>query len=237
MSAARRGRGRLGRLLANLIVAVGCVLFLGGFVMAAFLYQPYLVPTDSMAPTVSADDRVVAQRIDGHEVRRGDIVVFRDTAWSELPMVKRVVGVGGDHVTCCDDRGLLQVNGAPVPEPYRTGGGPASRHDFDARVPEGELFLLGDERLDSVDSRSLLAEGGTGTVSTDAVVARVEAVAWPPGRAGLISRPGSFAELPGGVSDPGPLRLLVTSTVVGAVLIMVGSTTGAITARVARRKA
>ncbi|NJP65536.1 signal peptidase I [Streptomyces spiramenti] len=235
MSAARRGR--LGRLLANLTVAVGCVLFLGGFVMAAFLYQPYLVPTDSMAPTVSANDRVVAQRIDGHEVRRGDIVVFRDAAWSELPMVKRVVGVGGDHVTCCDEGGLLQVNGNPVPEPYRAGDGPASRHDFDARVPAGELFLLGDERLDSVDSRSLLADGGTGTVAEDAVVARVEAVAWPPGRAGLVSRPGAFAELPGGVSDPGPLRLLVTSTLVGAVLILVGSTTGAITARVARRKA
>ncbi|NJQ04562.1 signal peptidase I [Streptomyces lonarensis] len=237
MSAARRGRGRLGRLFANLIVAVGCVLFLGGFVMAAFLYQPYLVPTDSMAPTVSADDRVVAQRIDGHEVRRGDIVVFRDSAWSELPMVKRVVGVGGDHVTCCDERGLLQINDVSVPEPYRAEGGPASRHDFDARVPEGELFLLGDERLDSVDSRSLLADGGTGTVSQDAVVARVEAVAWPPGRAGLVSRPAVFGELPGGVSEPGPLRLLVTSTVVGAVLILVGSTTGAITARVARRKA
>ncbi|WP_438827355.1 signal peptidase I [Streptomyces otsuchiensis] len=237
MSAAPRTRGRLGRVLSNAVVALGCVLFLGGFVLAAFLYQPYLVPTDSMAPTVAADDRVVAQRIDGREVHRGDIVVFRDDAWSELPMVKRVVGVGGDSVTCCDEDGLLRVNDVPIDESYRDRGVPASRHGFEAVVPDGELFLLGDERLDSVDSRALLADGRSGTVAEDAVVARVEAIAWPPSRLGPVARPGEFGDLPGGVSSPGPLNLLVISTVTGAVLILGGAAIGPLTARSSRRKA
>ena len=74
------GRGRLGNALSGLAVAVGCVLFLGGFVWGAVVYQPYTVPTDSMTPTVKAGDRVLAERIDGDEVRRGDIVVFQRRA-------------------------------------------------------------------------------------------------------------------------------------------------------------
>lgn len=71
------------------------------------MYKPYTVPTGSMTPTVNAGDRVLAQRIDGSEVRRGDVVVFTDPVWGDMPMVKRVVGIGGDRIACCGKGGRL----------------------------------------------------------------------------------------------------------------------------------
>ncbi|WP_079032337.1 signal peptidase I [Streptomyces specialis] len=190
-----RRAGRVGRTLSGLAVGLGCVLLLGGFVLAAVLYQPYTVPTDSMAPSVAAGDRVLAQRIDGGEVRRGDVVVFEDDDWGPSLMIKRVVGIGGDTVACCDDRGRLTVNGDPVAESYLAGDSEdsaASAMNFTAEVPDGELFLLGDNRMDSRDSRSMLTETGTGTVPRDAVSGRVEAVVWPLGEFGVLPRAAGF---------------------------------------------
>ena len=80
------GRGRsLGSVLSGLAVAVGCVLFLGGFAWGAVQYKPYTVPTQSMSPTVKAGDRVLAQRISGGDVRRGDVVVFRTRTGPTCP--------------------------------------------------------------------------------------------------------------------------------------------------------
>ncbi|MFE2033545.1 signal peptidase I [Streptomyces scopuliridis] len=220
------GHGRLGSVLSGLAVAVGCVLFLGGFVWGAVEYRPYTVPTNSMDPTVKAGDRLLAQRISGDEVRRGDVVVFKDADWANMPMVKRVVAVGGDKIACCDADGRLTVNGTAVEEPYVRGmiGGRASTTDFDATVPEGKLFLLGDERSGSLDSRVHLEDAGQGSVPRSAVDARVDAVAWPLG--GVIERPAGFAALPGGVSGPGPVRLIVVAVVVGALLIFGGAAYG-----------
>ncbi|AXK33232.1 signal peptidase I [Streptomyces armeniacus] len=228
----RPGSGR-GHALSGLAVALGCVLFLGGFVWGAIAYQPYTVPTDSMNPTVKAGDRVLAERIDGGEVRRGDVVVFEDTVWGDLPMVKRVIGVGGDKVACCDKAGQLTVNGRPVEEPYLSGSGPASSTGFDETVPEGRLFLLGDYRQGSQDSRVRL-QGDHWAVPRSAVSARVDATAWPMGSVGTVERPDAFAGLPGGVSDPGPLRLLLAAIVAGALLILGGAAHGPIVRRRAR---
>ncbi|MGK5530261.1 signal peptidase I [Streptomyces sp. URMC 129] len=230
----RRG-GRVSRTLSGLVLGLGCVLLLGGFVLAAVLYQPYTVPTDSMAPTVAAGDRVLAQRIDGGEVRRGDVVVFTDAEWGPSPMIKRVVGTGGDTVACCDDQGRLTVNGDPITEPYVEEETGASPMGFSAEVPEDELFLLGDNRGDSRDSRTLLAETGTGSVPRDAVSGRVEAVVWPTGEAGLLDRATGFADQPGGVSGEGPLRPLFYATSAGAALILVGAAWGGIAHRVSRK--
>lgn len=221
------GRGRLGSALSGLAVAVGCVLFLGGFVWGAVVYQPYTVPTDSMSPTVKVGERVLAQRIDGDAVRRGDIVVFRDAQWGDMPMVKRVVGVGGDKIACCDADGRLTVNGTAVEEPYLHSKGPASPQGFTATVPKGQLFLLGDERSGSLDSRVHLQEPGQGSVPRSAVTARLDAVAWPL-NGGLVDRPESFAALPGGVSRPGPVKLVAGTVVVGALLIVGGAAYGPI---------
>jgi signal peptidase I len=228
------GHGRLGAVLSNLAVAVGCVLFLGGFSWGAVVYQPYTVPTDSMSPTVSAGDRVLAERIDGGEVRRGDIVIFRDARWGDMPMVKRVVGVGGDKVACCGAGGLLTVNGKAIEEPYVDTKGPVS-NSFTATVPKGQLFLLGDERMGSLDSRVHLQDPGQGSVPRSAVTARLDAVAWPLD-GGLLERPNSFAALPGGISRPGPVKLVVGSVVVGALLILCGVAYGPVARRLSKSR-
>ncbi|MEV6316418.1 signal peptidase I [Streptomyces sp. NPDC051776] len=240
MSAAARtrrtsdGHGRLGSMLSGLAVTVGCVLFLGGFVLGAILYQPYTVPTDSMEPTVDTGARVLAQRIDGGDVRRGDVVVFKDELWGDLPMVKRVVGVGGDKIACCDKQGRLTVNGKPVAESYLPKGEPASPSDFDTAVPKGHLFLLGDHRSTSQDSRVHLADGDHGSVPRGAVSARVEATAWPLAGFGMLAQATPFEDLPGGISEPGPLRPIFVAVVAGAVLILGGAAYGPLSRRSGR---
>ncbi|WP_030675912.1 signal peptidase I [Streptomyces sp. NRRL B-1347] len=224
------GHGRLGSVLSGVAVALGCVLFLGGFVWGAVLYQPYTVPTGSMTPTIGAGDRVLAQRIDGDDVRRGDVVVFRQKTWGDLPMVKRVVGVGGDKVACCTN-GKLTVNGKQIAEPYLSQGMDSAIPP--TKVPEGRLFLLGDERNGSLDSTAHLDEAGNGSVPRSAVKGRVDAVAWP--LDGMLDRPAGFDALPGGTSEPGPLRLLVAAVVAGAALVLAGAAYGPVAGLVRRR--
>jgi signal peptidase I len=221
------GHGRLGNILSGLAVAVGCVLFLGGFVWGAVTYQPYTVPTDSMQPTVDPGDHVLAQRVGSDQVHRGDVVVFTDPAWGDIPMVKRVVAVGGDKVSCCDKQGRLTVDGKPITEPYLDQRGPASTTHFSVHVPAGRLFMLGDNRNVSEDSRFHLTDSA-GTVPAAEVKGRVQAIAWPLGRLGALARPTDFGALPGGVSTPGPLTLITWAVVVGAVLIFAGAAYGPI---------
>ena len=229
------GHGRLGSALSGLAVAVGCVLFLGGFVWGALVYQPYTVPTESMAPTVQSGDRVLAERIDGDEVRRGDIVVFRDKQWGDMPMIKRVVGVGGDEIACCDGNGRLTINRKAIEEPYLLQGDQPASQEFTAAVPGGKLFLLGDERLGSLDSRSHLQDPGHGSVPRSAVSARVDAVAWPLD-GGIVERPEGFADLPGGVSRPGPVKLMAGAVAAGALLIVGGAAYGPVAGRLGRKR-
>ncbi|WP_030544496.1 signal peptidase I [Streptomyces albus] len=230
------GHRTAGGILSGLAVAVGCVLFLGGFAWAALLYQPYTVPTDSMEPTVNAGDRVLAERIDGGEVRRGDVVVFTDATWGDLPMIKRVVGVGGDKVVCCDAEGRLTVNGEALEEPYLRSAGPASPLEFTAPVPRGSVFLLGDQRNTSLDSREHLTDGDHGAVPVSAVSARVDASVWPMDSLGMVPRPVAFTDLPGGVSEPGPLRPLSLAVAAGVVLVLAGAAYGPVARRAGRRR-
>ncbi|WNI19820.1 signal peptidase I [Streptomyces sp. ITFR-21] len=230
---------RLGRTLSGLAVALGCVLFLGGFVWAAVAYRPYTVPTDSMKPTVNPGAKVLAQRVSGADVHRGDVVVFEDQLWGDVPMVKRVVGVGGDVVACCDKQGHLTVNGKAVDEDYLRGHGPASQENFRSAVPRGELFLLGDNRDVSLDSRVHLEDTEKGSVPASGVRARVAATAWPLGRAGMLPRTAAFAGLAGAAAGPspqGPLKWLVFSVIAGAVLILGGAAYGPLAGAARRRR-
>ncbi|MEU8538688.1 signal peptidase I [Streptomyces sp. NPDC048717] len=212
-------------MLSGLAVALGCVLFLGGFAVAAFLYRPYSVPTDSMAPTLDVGSKVLAQRVDGTDIRRGDVVVFDDPLWANVPMVKRVVAVGGDTVACCGKAGRLTVNGTPVDEPYLAPDTlPSTGQPFSVTVPAGKLFLLGDDRRTSLDSRAHLEEAGQGTVAVSAVTARVDAVVWP--AKGVLAPPTGFEALPGGISRPGPIASLFYAVVAGCVLILAGAAYG-----------
>ena len=227
------GHGRLGTVLSGVAVALGCALFFLGFAWGAVVYKPYTVPTDSMSPTVVAGDRVLAERIDGSEVERGDVVVFRQESWGNMPLVKRVVAVGGDTVGCCTD-GKLTVNSKKVDEAYIPKGQPAESKAIPTiTVPKGRLFLLGDERSGSLDSTAHLTEAFNGTVPRSAVDSRVDAVAWP--MDGMLARPTGFEAL-GPISSPGPLRLIVPAIVVGAVLVFVGGAYGPIAKRLGKRR-
>jgi signal peptidase I len=226
------GGGGIGHRVSGIVVAVGSVLFIGSCVWAALVYRPYTVPTDSMVPAVRPGDKVMAQKISGSDVRRGDVVVFQDKLWGNEPLVKRVVGIGGDTVRCCDPQGRLLVNGKPVDETYLKGGAPsgkdggsrASVESFSTRVPAGELFLLGDNRSVSQDSRLHLADAEGGAVPAGDVKARVDGIAWPTSRIGLLPRTSAFGVVPGGASPGrGPLGMLVVAALVGVVFILGGA--------------
>ncbi|MFE1879248.1 signal peptidase I [Streptomyces diastatochromogenes] len=223
---AQAGGGRIGHRLSGVAMALGLVLFLAGFGWAALVYRPYTVPTSSMSPTIAIGDRVLAQRVDGTDVRRGDVVVFRDKSWvTDANVVKRVVAVGGDTVSCCTN-GKLTVNGEQIDEPYLPAGSLAENQNFPTvTVPKGRLFLLGDERQGSLDSTAHLTDAAKGTVSRDAVSARVDSVVWP--MKGMLKRPTGFETL-GALSQPGPLQIIELMIVAGAVLVLGGGAYGPI---------
>ncbi|MFI6657127.1 signal peptidase I [Streptomyces sp. NPDC050523] len=224
---------RTGQRLSGLAVALGVVLFLGGFAWGAVIYRPYTVPTSSMTPTIGVGDRVLAQRVDGSEVRRGDVVVFNDTSWvTGSAVVKRVVAVGGDTVSCCTN-GKLTVNGKQIDEAYLKGNVVEDKKIPTVKVPKGRLFLLGDEREGSLDSSAHLSDAAQGTVAESTVTARVDAIAWP--MKGMLERPNGFKTL-GPVSQPGPLRIIVTMIVAGAVLVFAGGAYGPIAKRAGARR-
>lgn len=225
---------RTGQRLSGLAVALGIVLFLGGFAWGAVIYRPYTVPTTSMTPTIDAGDRVLAQRVDGDEIRRGDVVVFNDKNWvTGSAVVKRVVAVGGDTVSCCTD-GKLTVNGKQIDESYLKGSVVEDKKIPSVKVPKGRLFLLGDEREGSLDSSAHLSDAAQGTVATSAVTARVDSVVWP--MKGMLERPTGFETL-GALSQPGPLRIIVTMIIAGAVLVFAGGAYGPVAKRMGKRRA
>ncbi|MET8132677.1 MULTISPECIES: signal peptidase I [unclassified Streptomyces] len=226
---------RTGQRLSGLAVALGLVLFLGGFGWGAVVYLPYTVPTSSMAPTIKMGDRVLAQRVDGSDIRRGDVVVFKDKTWvTGSSVVKRVVAVGGDTVSCCT-KGKLTVNGKQIDEPYLAAGSLAEITDFPTvKVPTGRLFLLGDERQGSLDSTAHLTDAASGTVARSAVTARVDAIAWPMN--GMLERPTGFKVL-GGLSQPGPLPTMVALVIAGAVLVLGGGAYGPVAKLAGRSRA
>ncbi|MGI5252753.1 MULTISPECIES: signal peptidase I [Streptomycetaceae] len=171
---------------ALLVVAAAAVVAL----VNVFVAQPFEIPSGSMENTLRAGDRVLVNKLAyrfGGMPARGDVVVF-DGGGSFVQgsggtdFVKRVVGVGGDRVTCCDNRGRITVNGRPLDETYLYPGDTPSRVAFDIEVPKGRLWVMGDHRADSRDSRDHLGDPGGGTVPVDKVIGRAEATIWPLGR-------------------------------------------------------
>jgi len=146
------------------------------------IVEPYAVTSGSMAPTLQVGDRLLVWRLGG--VERGDVVVFHGSAnWGEggRDYVKRVIGVGGDEVRCCTAEGRIVRNGVEVDEPYLAGGGQGST-TYDVVVPEGRLWVLGDDRTESADSRAFLGRPGGGMVPVEDVVGKVRLRYWPLGR-------------------------------------------------------
>ena len=111
--------------------------------------------------------------------------------------VKRVIGVGGDRVACCDADGWVTVNGVPLDEyEYLFIGDDPSTQSFDVVVPEGMLWVMGDHRSNSADSRAHMGDPGGGFVPESKVVGRAMVVLWPVSRIGSVDIPETFASLP-----------------------------------------
>lgn len=195
-------------------------------VVKTFLVQMFFVPSESMEPLFVADDRIMVEKVSTWrgDVERGDVVVFEDpggwlgpgpqltrvqealSAIGLYPtgghLVKRVVAVGGDEVVCCDRQGRMTVNGVALEESaYLPQGTEPSSREFEVTVPEGRLWVMGDNRGNSQDSRYHQDLEGGGSIPEDAVVGKVWAIVWPFGRADLIDRPDTFVRPELQVSD------------------------------------
>jgi signal peptidase I len=192
-------------------------------VVKTFFLQAFYIPSESMEPTMLVDDKILVQKVSywAGDVKRGDIVVFDDPGgWlteSEsrratnplqktlekvglFPtgghLIKRVIGVGGDTVTCCSD-GKLTVNGTQLDEPYVLDETVTKEKTFEVKVRDGYLWVMGDNRGNSSDSRVHLGDPGGGQVSEKSVVGKAWLRVWPLGRAGLIRKPSSFDDVNG----------------------------------------
>jgi len=111
---------------------------------------------------------------------------------SSKDFIKRVIGVGGDHVVCCDALGRITVNGHPLDEPYVYPGAKPSDSAFDVTVPAGRLWVMGDHRNDSADSRFHLNDGEHGTIPVGNVIGKAFLVVWPPSDWKTLSVPKTF---------------------------------------------
>ena len=169
----RRGAGSGLRVASWVLVPLGLALMLGGIGCFLTNYQGVIVMSEAMEPTYRQDERLVIERIDAGEIRRGDVVLVHvPDRYQDRPVLQRVIGMGGDHVVC--DGSRITVNGKPVDEPYVMRGevNPAAE-PYDVQVPDGRLFLLGDHRGNSYDSRFFLDEQ-SGSVAASGVLGRVQ---------------------------------------------------------------
>jgi signal peptidase I len=172
--------------MLGLLGTVGAVA-LPAVALRAFVMGNYLVPTASMAPTIQVGDRVFAEKITHHDgVSAGDVVTLKDPNRRGSTLIKRVVATEGQIVDIQD--GFLLVDGIRQNEPYAAGltrAGSTTAIAYPYQVPEQSIFVMGDNREHSIDSRSF------GAVPLRSVTSRAVYVYWPPDHArALRSREG-----------------------------------------------
>ncbi len=176
----QRRKRRLNSTLEWVIVVAAAVLV--AVLLRTFVVQTFYIPSDSMVPTLQKNDRVVVNKLSYHlhDVHRGDIVVFTTPPGvnkSFKDLVKRVVGLPGETVSA--RQGKVSVNGKPLNESYLPSG--VTTSDFGpVRVPPDSLWVMGDNRGDSEDSRYFHA------IPERTVVGRVFVRIWPLNRIGLL---------------------------------------------------
>jgi signal peptidase I len=154
------------------------VAVLGALAVRPLLVEPFGIPSDSMAPTLRSGDHVIVSKLAYRDASpaRGELAVFHAPGSGEVTL-KRVIAVGGDTVAI--DDGVLVVNGRRPAEPYADPRAIDAEYFGPVRVTPGTVFVLGDNRADSVDSRDF------GAVARDRLIGRVVARAWPPSRWGM----------------------------------------------------
>jgi signal peptidase I len=156
------------------LAAVGILIAVGGFFGTRSEYRRVTPSGASMEPGYPPGHPVLLTKGPGGRMRRGDVVLFQvEGRYHGEPVIERVIGVGGDHIV--HGAHGLTLNGRPLREPYvLRGDAGAGSGPYDVTVPRGRLFLLGDHRADSLDSRFFLADH-SGTVPVSAVTGRVVA--------------------------------------------------------------
>ena len=207
---------RKGSLLRELPILVVLALVVS-LLIKSFLVQFFYIPSGSMENTLQVRDRVAVNRVPfiGNDISRGDVIVFRDPAgWlpeassvdgnrvtnaireglvlvgvipnpAKQYLGKRVIGVAGDNVVAKDQ--VLTINGKPTNEPYIFAGNTPSDTDFNITVPEGKVWVMGDHRGASGDSRVHQDDVNNGMVPVEKITGRVVATIWPLSRIGFIS--------------------------------------------------
>jgi len=218
-----KGAKRARSFWRDLVIIVIAALVLT-IVLKAFVVQVFAIPSGSMENTLQPGDRVLVNKLvyRFRDIARGDVVVFSGQGswgpdappppgnplvrfWDGVTnligisapgtdYIKRVIGVPGDHVACCD-AGRVTVNGVPLSEQsYVHPGDVPSQVVFSVTVPPGRLWVLGDNRANSDDSRYRRDDPGSGTIPESAVVGRAFVIIWPPSRIGDLPIPATFGQ-------------------------------------------
>jgi signal peptidase I len=202
-----------------IVIAIALAILLKTFLVQAF-YIPSGSMEDTLriGDRVMVNKVVYHLR----DIKRGDVVVFdgldsftpevsipeptnpvsKALGWfgglvgfappSEKDFIKRVIGIPGDRVTCCDAKGRVTVNGVALDEPYLFPGNAPSDQPFNITVPAGRLWVMGDHRAASSDSRAHLGDPGGGTVPENKVIGRAFVIIWPVGHWSWLSNPATF---------------------------------------------
>ncbi|MFI6374572.1 signal peptidase I [Streptomyces sp. NPDC050546] len=144
---------------------------------------------DDQTATPKEDPVVIKQ------VKEGLTFIGLLPSEDEKDLIKRVVGVGGDKVKCCDTQGRVTVNGIPLNEDYLYPGNAPSDTPFEITVPQGRYWVMGDHRNNSADSRAHQDTDYGGTVSEDEVVGRAMVIAWPFGHWNMLEEPTTYASV------------------------------------------
>ena len=204
-SASRSAGGAIWRFFKEVVIILVVALGLS-FLVRTFIVQAFYVPSQSMEETLMPNDRILASKLNTRfgGVKRGEIVVFRDPGnWLDevqkaspggvagalewiglLPsntrddLFKPVIAIGGDQVRCCSTDGRIVLNGVKIDEPYVAPGSTSDDVRFDVTVPPDRVFVMGDNRNQSADSRFHLNDN-QGTVPVENVVGRVVLTVWP----------------------------------------------------------
>lgn len=200
--------------LRDILIIIVIAVLVSWFVKT-YVVRSFFIPSGSMQNTLQVHDRILVNEIAINQstLNRGDIVVFQDPGgWldgtvrteptlieqalgvvglaapdSGNHLIKRIIGLPGDHVVCCDDLGQIAVNGTPLDEPYiRELDRPSSSQPFDVEVPEDSLWVMGDNRNSSSDSRAHMSSPGEGFVPIQDVVGKAFLVVWPISHIGFI---------------------------------------------------